>query len=309
MTLDPQSPPKPDYFAISYRITALLAESSDANIAVHAILQYLCQSLDWQASAFWIVDDRKMRLLCTGFWSSSSFPQGSTFEQVTRVREFAMAEGLPGRVWNENRTIWLAELDPDSFPRLMFAKDIGMQSAVAFPISSSTGSMGVIELLSYERREVDEEKCNFLGQIGFQMGVFLERARVKADLQELDSQFMMLAENASDVIFTIDLDSYIIFTNSAVERVFGYKPAELIGKKLTSLMPERMRARHEAGLGRYAQTGEKRIHWPGVKLPGLHRDGHEIPLEIGFDEFRRQGQRIITGFARMVPAEKAEPGT
>ena len=113
------------------------------------------------------------------------------------------------------------------------------------------------------------------------------------------TQFEALASSAPDAIFTIDEQSIILFANPAVKRVFGYDPDELIGQPMTALMPERFRAQHAQGLARYIRTGRKNIPWTGVALPGLTRDGREIPLEISFGEYvREDGTRVFTGFAR-----------
>ncbi|PYT00094.1 MAG: hypothetical protein DMF63_08990 [Acidobacteria bacterium] len=115
---------------------------------------------------------------------------------------------------------------------------------------------------------------------------------------ESESRFRTLAETASDAIITIEEDSTIVFVNDAVERVFGYAPEEVVGKKLTSLMPERMRGSHDAGLARYVQTSARNIGWNGVALPGLRKDGVEVPLELSFGEFELDGKRYFTGIAR-----------
>ncbi|HEU5238978.1 MAG TPA: PAS domain-containing sensor histidine kinase, partial [Pyrinomonadaceae bacterium] len=67
---------------------------------------------------------------------------------------------------------------------------------------------------------------------------------------------------------------------------------------LTMLMPEYLRHVHRAGLKRYVDTGQRHIGWSAVELPGLHKDGHEIPLELSFGEFTRNGERYFTGIAR-----------
>ena len=113
------------------------------------------------------------------------------------------------------------------------------------------------------------------------------------------TQFEALANSAPDAIFTIDEHSTILFANSAVARVFGYAPAELVGQPLTLLMPERHRPAHRAGIARYLRTRQKHIPWTGAELAGLTRDGREIPLEISFGEFvDDDGQRVFSGFAR-----------
>lgn len=122
-----------------------------------------------------------------------------------------------------------------------------------------------------------------------------------ADLHEAGREFEALAQSAPDAIFTIDEASTILFANSASERVFGYAPGELIGRRLTDVIPERLRATHEAGLARYLKSGRRNIPWTGVELPGLRKDGSEIPLEISFGELvTDDGRRIFSGFMRDV---------
>ena len=124
------------------------------------------------------------------------------------------------------------------------------------------------------------------------------RAAAEEKLRESETRFRTLAETASDAIITIDADSTIIYVNRAAENIFGYTVEEMLGQDLTMLMPEYLRHVHRAGLERYVQTGKKHIGWSAVELPGLHKEGREIPLELSFGEFSRDGQRYFTGIAR-----------
>ncbi len=117
-------------------------------------------------------------------------------------------------------------------------------------------------------------------------------------LRDHEYQFRALAETAQDAIITIDEDSTLLFVSQSTERIFGYAPEELLGKPLTMLMPEYLRHLHQAGIKRYAETGQKHIDWAAIELPGLHKDGREIPLEISFSEFISQGKRRFSGIAR-----------
>ncbi|MEK6335913.1 MAG: GAF domain-containing protein [Acidobacteriota bacterium] len=108
----------------------------------------------------------------------------------------------------------------------------------------------------------------------------------------------VIADTASDAIISIDEESTILFINRAAEGIFGYTRAELIGQSLTILMPEYLRHVHHAGLERYVATGARHISWEAVELPGLHKDGREIPLELSLGEFVEDGRRFFTGIAR-----------
>jgi len=70
------------------------------------------------------------------------------------------------------------------------------------------------------------------------------------------------------------------------------------------LMPEYIRHVHRAGLERYVTTGQRHISWRAVELPGLHKSGHEIPLEISFCEWTKKCTRYFTGIVRDVTERK-----
>jgi len=127
--------------------------------------------------------------------------------------------------------------------------------------------------------------------------------RLKA-LRQSENRFRTLAETASDAIITIDEDSRIVYVNQATARIFGYTVDELRGNEMTMLMPEYLRHLHKAGFKRYRETGERHISWEAVELPGLHKSGAEIPLELSFGEFIRDDKRFFTGIARDITERK-----
>ena len=130
------------------------------------------------------------------------------------------------------------------------------------------------------------------------------RERARRVLAESEARYRTLAETASDVIVTIDDSGMITYVNRTVEAIFGYTPAELLGRELVVLMPENMRHRHRAGLARYRATGERRLSWKAIELPGLRKDGTEIPLEVAFGEFTRGGRHYFIGTIRDISERK-----
>jgi PAS domain S-box-containing protein len=132
----------------------------------------------------------------------------------------------------------------------------------------------------------------------------IESQLAGAVLRESEEYYRAVAEAATDAIITIDSDSTILIVNPAAERIFGYSTEEMIGQPLTMLMPEYLRHLHKAGITRYMETGRKHIGWSAAQLPGLHKTGNEIPLEISFAEFTRDGRRFFTGIARDISERK-----
>ena len=96
----------------------------------------------------------------------------------------------------------------------------------------------------------------FLGYMGSAVDI-TERMGTEQALRESEERYRTLAETAIRCDYDPDQNSTILFANPAVANVFGYASGELIGQKITMLMPESLRQRHEEGLRRYLQSGGK----------------------------------------------------
>jgi diguanylate cyclase (GGDEF)-like protein/PAS domain S-box-containing protein len=122
--------------------------------------------------------------------------------------------------------------------------------------------------------------------------------------RESEERYRVITESALDAIITIDEKSRITLVNPAVERVFGYTAAELYGKPLTMLMPEALRERHMQAVEKHIKTGRRHLPWGAVEMPGLHKDGREIPVEISYGEFKKNGRFFFIGIIRDVTERK-----
>lgn len=131
-----------------------------------------------------------------------------------------------------------------------------------------------------------------------------ERRGAEESLRESETRFRALAENAAEAIVTIDAEDRILFANPAAGRIFGYDSEGLLKLRFSELIPEEYRARHREGMQHYMRTGERRIDWGGVELPGLTSSGTIVPLEVTFSEYTRNGKFFFTGIMRDVTERK-----
>jgi two-component system sensor kinase FixL len=131
-----------------------------------------------------------------------------------------------------------------------------------------------------------------------------ERKRAEETLRDSEERYRIIVETASDAIITIDETSAIVFANAAILKIFGYTPEEIISKQLTLLMPERFREAHLSGMRRYLNTGKRDFKWEALELPGLHKSGREIPLEISYGFFVKEGKSFFTGIVRDITERK-----
>ena len=131
-----------------------------------------------------------------------------------------------------------------------------------------------------------------------------ERKKEESARRFSEERYRVLVETANDAVLSADETGAILFANSATSRIFGYDPAELIGKPLTMLMPEFIRKVHEIGFRRYLDTGMRHVNWHGTELLGVHKNGEEFPVEISLGELAQSGRRTFTGFIRDISERK-----
>jgi PAS domain S-box-containing protein len=116
-------------------------------------------------------------------------------------------------------------------------------------------------------------------------------------------EIMNLALTASVMV---DETSFVVGWNGLAEQTFGWSGQEILGRSLvTTLIPPKYRELHERGLRRYLETGEGPVLGKKLELSALHRDGHEMPIELSISEAVRAGHRArILSFIRDISQEK-----
>jgi PAS domain S-box-containing protein len=132
---------------------------------------------------------------------------------------------------------------------------------------------------SYSASPIKNQAGEIVGALSMIIDI-TERKRAERALRESEERYRVVAETATDVIITIDEDSKILFANGAVEKVFGYAVSELLGEQITMLMPEYLRHVHEAAVGRYVETGRKRINGRPSSSPACTRAAGDSPRDI-----------------------------
>ncbi|HYO92484.1 MAG TPA: PAS domain S-box protein, partial [Pyrinomonadaceae bacterium] len=281
-----------------YAITRALADSDTLSEAAPRLLEAVCSSLGWTLGALWRVDEESGTLRCVEIWHVPGL-EVPEFEETSRQRTFAKGEGLPGKVWESGKPAWITDIVANgNFPRSALAKGAGLHAAFAFPVLLANEVLGVLDFFSPEVREPDKDLLQMMETVGSQIGQYIERKEAEDALRQSEERFRTLAETASDAIITIDEESRIIFINRAAETIFGYALEEMKGADLTMLMPDYLRRLHDEGVRRYIETGKRHINWEGYELPGLHKEGHEIPLEVAFSEYVKHGRHFFTGIIR-----------
>jgi PAS domain S-box-containing protein len=290
--------------AAQLALTKLLNQDQPVAETARRVMRTVCENLRWEMGALWEVDEAGQLMHCLDEWHGPTISDEIAAD-LSKGHSFKRGEGLPGLVWESGEAVAVTNLDDTSrFPRAARAAHAGLRSAFAFPILHKGQVRGAMEFFSREARRPDQALLPAMTLIGAQIGDSIERRRTAHALSESEERYRVVSDTAPDAIFTIDEDSRILFCNPAVERVFGYRPEEMVGQKLEMIMPERLRAAHRAAIDRFLRTRTRHIAWDGVELPGLHRNGHEFPVEISFGDWTSGSRTIFTGYARDITERK-----
>lgn len=191
-----------------------------------------------------------------------------------------------------------------------YLKPLGIKSMLEAPIRRGAQVIGVLcnETVGETHHWTVEEE-NFVGSLAdfITLATQLhEQRQIKEALHASEERYRLVAETAEDGIVAIDQESTITFVNPAMEKLFGYTAAELIGMPLVNLMPPNMRRHHQNSFNHYLKTSKKHINWQEVYVPGLRKDGQLIHIEISFGEYYSENQRFFTGIIRDVTERLAQ---
>ena len=132
-----------------------------------------------------------------------------------------------------------------------------------------------------------------------------EEYAIQQALRDSAAQIQTILNTVVDGIITFHADGDLLETvNPAVEKMFGYDLAELIGQNLPFLTPELNRAQSGGSLEYFSASNEERASGLGREVLGRHKDGHLFPLEIAVSEMWLGGRRYFTGILRDITARK-----
>src|SRR5262245_15690702 len=103
---------------------------------------------------------------------------------------------------------------------------------------------------------------------------------------------------AVDGIVLIDTSGIIQLVNPSVQKMFGYRPEELLGQNVKVLMPPPWREEHDGYIASYLATGKARIIGIGRQVEGRRRDGSTFPVDLAVSEVRHGSEVFFLGTLR-----------
>jgi PAS domain S-box-containing protein len=130
------------------------------------------------------------------------------------------------------------------------------------------------------------------------------RKLAEAHLSRTEAKYRGLLEAAPDAMVVVDPRGQIVLVNVQAEKQFGYRRDELIGQKVTNIIPEGFAERLIADGLRSPEAALAQQIGTGIELSALRRDGSEFPIEIMLSPLESPDGILVTAAIRDISVRR-----
>ena len=131
------------------------------------------------------------------------------------------------------------------------------------------------------------------------------RNAAKTHLAQMEGRYRGLLEAAPDAMVVVDQGGEIVLLNLQAEKQFGYRRDELLGQKVSNIVPEGFAERLVADSLRSAEDALAQQIGTGIELTARRKDGSEFPIEIMLSPLRSPEGILITAAIRDISVRNA----
>jgi PAS domain S-box-containing protein len=130
------------------------------------------------------------------------------------------------------------------------------------------------------------------------------RKDAEKHLAQMESKYHGLLEAAPDAMVVVNQGGEVVLLNVQAEKQFGYRRDELLGQKVTNIIPEGFAERLIADGTRTAAEALAQQIGTGIELIGLRKNGSEFPIELMLSPLESAEGILITAAIRNISVRK-----
>jgi PAS domain S-box-containing protein len=272
--------------AQSRALTTLTARHADPHATFEArlqgILEMAAETLQVERVGMWRFDAERTGIDCVGLYrrTGAQYERGARllreqfpayFAAIERERVIAAHDARTDPQTREFRTVYLEPHD------IWAMLDVPLRQGDAVSGVFCVEHVGGARVWTIDEQNFAVSTANLIA-----VAIADERRReALARLAASDAWAHLILDTAHDAFVGMDSRGQIVQWNAQAEQTFGWTRQEAVGRNLAdTIIPPAYREAHNKGMQRFLETGEAPVVNRRLELRGLHRDGHEFPIEI-----------------------------
>jgi PAS domain S-box-containing protein len=131
-----------------------------------------------------------------------------------------------------------------------------------------------------------------------------ERLQAAKALRLSEERSRVLTETAPDAIITADKQGRIVSWNQGAQKIYGFKPKEIIGSKSSRIIPRNERQKHNKIFAALIKAGKPLTSENPSDGHGLRKGGEVFEVEVSFNLTWYDNEPFFTIFVRDISKRK-----
>ena len=124
-----------------------------------------------------------IELVSSGIWHLPDSTRFASFRAASEVRRFTAGVGLPGRILESRKPVWISDVTEETnFPEAEAPRNAGVRAAFGCPVFIGTEVAAVLEFFAEESLPPNEALLKIIAHVGTQLGRVVERRRAEEQL-------------------------------------------------------------------------------------------------------------------------------
>jgi PAS domain S-box-containing protein len=107
--------------------------------------------------------------------------------------------------------------------------------------------------------------------------------------EEASLRLAAIVQSSDDAIVSKNLNGIVTSWNAAAERMFGYTPAEIVGRPITTIIPQELHGEEDVILSKI-RRGEKIDHFETVRIA---KSGEKVDVSLTISPVKDEQGRVI----------------
>jgi len=194
-------------------------------------------------------------------------------DEGSLLPEIPLGQGVTSKIFLSQKPMFVNDADANSDIILKYRKIFNIKSQLSIPVQAGAKSIGVLHVINKVNGDFNDEDLKLASIVASRIGMKIENtnsiAEIKSEKDFLDS----VIENSDEGILIINSKGDITVWNRFLEKVFGIKRSEVIGK---------------SGLNLAKKIGAQELYWKVVRSM---QKNHYLEKEIT----AASGERILLG--------------